>query len=453
MAKDVHQSGSDSLFNNRVMSLPKNHDQSKTNPTGDDGQPMTCDTETECAILTGVGRSAIAVISVCGPNAESIVSGCFESATKTRFLPHQIRYGVWRGLGCSGAGESVVVTPIEQGNHFEIHCHGGPAATTRIIEDLTQAGAVLASNPPGKAMGLVGFLPTQCELHVEAKEVLSRCLTSRTAAIALDQLRGALYDWVCHSRQRLEADTSATAQIIEDVGRMLPLADFGTRLAEPFSVVLAGPPNVGKSSLLNAIVGYDRSITMDIAGTTRDILHADTVIDGLPIRLSDTAGIRDSNEPIERQGIEKTYQAARSADLVIRVAQPIETVLSATDFTSDTMILGTNDLFSPSEEGPAKLHVLNKSDLIPTEASVSETILLTNALNGDGISELMSAISQSLIMNQPEPGSPVPITNRQVKLLNQIVSLAHEGDQALVLAKLQELCGSSITASQADETQ
>ena len=97
------------------------------------------------------------------------------------------------------------------------------------------------------------------------------------------------------------------------------------RLAEPFRVVLTGPPNVGKSSLLNALVGFDRSITLDMAGTTRDVLHANTVIAGLPIQFSDTAGIRDhaAVETIEREGIRQAQLAAGNADLLLLVCEPL----------------------------------------------------------------------------------------------------------------------------------
>ncbi len=276
--------------------------------------PSRSGATTQCAVITGAGRSAIAVISLRGVKADEIVAECFESATKSRYLPSQIRYGLWTGQTKDrSAGESVVVTPISE-NHFEIHCHGGSAATTRIIEDLCVCGAMLIeSEDPTFADNLL--------MH-EAQRVLAECLTARTAAIAMDQVRGAMSDWATNQLSAIEKDPAAVENSRREAGELLRFAELGTRLGQHYRVVLAGPPNVGKSSLLNAIVGYDRSITFDAAGTTRDVLHADTVINGLPIRLSDTAGIRESDEPLERQGVARAQIAADQADLVIAVCEP-----------------------------------------------------------------------------------------------------------------------------------
>ena len=260
---------------------------------------------TECAVLTGTGRSAIAVIGLRGPKAKSIIERSFVPATPMTLSNGQIRYGNWTGSDPEQeAHESVVVTPIGE-DRFEIHCHGGSAAIARIIGDLRSCGAIQIENSD--------WTEVENLLIREARQVLAKCLTARTAAIAMDQLRGALADWV-QSSIDAPADPSSLAREAERIVAHAPLT---TRLGDPFRVVLVGPPNVGKSSLVNAIVGYDRSITFDQAGTTRDVLHADTVIDGIPIRLSDTAGIRESDEAIEKEGIARAKSVAEQADLVL----------------------------------------------------------------------------------------------------------------------------------------
>lgn len=433
------------------MSLPKTSDHCKTNqqssvdpcavpteetcavPTEEpcavpiDDSPRT----TRCAVLTGAGRSAIAVVDLQGPDAESIMASCFEPATKTRFSPNEIRFGVWRGcqekvVDQASAGESVVVTPLGHGQqqsnerlrHFEIHCHGGPAATQRIIDDLQNAGAVLVDSIThiGSDSG-----ETLTPLLIrEATQVLIQCTTPRTAAIAIDQFRGAMQDWATRMLTQLELDTLSITHISQEANEILRFSKFGIRLAESFRVVLTGPPNVGKSSLMNAIVGYDRSITLDVPGTTRDVLHAETVIDGLPIRLSDTAGIRDSSEPIEKEGIARAHRATEDADLVLQVTEPA----IQSDFATPQL-----NVTQPGETRRI-IRVLNKSDLLTDGQQPHAGQIATNSLSGEGIAELMAAIVTSLVevmptsspstQNPSTQGTPVPITVRQVQQLTKL---------------------------------
>ncbi len=412
------------------MSLPKNVDPSKSNSprrpellaSSSCGDHFESNSTTQCAIITGVGRSAIAVISLRGVNAGGIVAACFESVTKSRFLPSQIRYGLWTGSQESLDGESVVVTPLSE-NHFEIHCHGGPAATTRIIDDLSACGAIpIESQNLTRADNLL--------MH-EAQQVLAQCLTARTAAIAMDQVRGAMSDWATSLLSTIEKEPSAGESSRREAGELLRFAEFGTRLGQPFRVVLAGSPNVGKSSLLNAILGYGRSITFDAAGTTRDVLHADTVIDGLPIRFSDTAGIRASDEPLEQQGVARAQIAAAQADLVIIVYEPQSLLRAGTRKRGMEIVDSTKRV----------IRVLNKSDLLADSDPHELCDLTTNALTGDGVAELMAAIVEKLCDSMPQPGSPVPITDRQARLLGQIGAAE---SREVIMVKLRELLGVKI---------
>ena len=414
------------------MSLPKNVDPGKSNSPHRSDSVLCSGSHvhsrsgatTQCAVITGAGRSAIAVIWLRGVNAGEIVAECFESATKSRFLPSQIRYGLWTGPTKErSAGESVVVTPISE-NHFEIHCHGGTAAITRIIDDLCVCDAILIeSEDPTFADNL---------LMQEAQQVLARCLTARTVAIAMDQVRGAMSDWATNQLRVLEKDPGAVENSRRETGEVLRFAELGTRLGQHYRVVLAGPPNVGKSSLLNAILGYDRSITFDAAGTTRDVLHADTVINGLPIRLSDTAGIRESDEPLERQGVARAQIAADQADLVIAVCEPDSLARQA----------GSCDrALDIADSSKRLIRVLNKSDLLADPDSGDLCDVATNALTGAGVAELLVVIAEKLCDSMPPPGSPVPVTDRQARLLVEIEA-AESGEAIRV--KLRELIGVDI---------
>jgi tRNA modification GTPase len=375
---------------------------------------------TTCATITGGGRSAIAVIAIRGSDAADIVSRCFEGATKARFSPSEIRYGVWTGpLNQELAAESVVVTPLTD-DHYEIHCHGGLAAAARIIEDMSAAGA-----RPIEADGW--SRASQNLLSHEAQQVLMRCVTSRTAAIAMDQVRGAMSNWATDLLRDVENHEKSIGAAKRDAAEILASAHFTARLDEPFRVVLVGPPNVGKSSLLNAIVGFNRSITFDAAGTTRDVLHADTVIDGLPIRLSDTAGVRDSDQPIEKQGIERARAAAHDADLVLHVRQP--------DLPRQP--IGDPVLLSSPER---VIFVLNKVDLLENHDPTDARELATNALTGEGVGELMTAIADALA-EPTRKGAPAAINARQADLLGKIVV---SEDKDHVSAKLRMLLGVNV---------
>lgn len=381
-------------------------------------------TTTTCATISGSGRSAIAVIAIRGAAAADIVCQCFQPATKGPFSLQEIRYGRWQGpSGQDLASESVVVTRLAE-DRFEIHCHGGRAAVDRIIDDLSAAGA---QPIPAEAWSRSA---DHLLIH-EATQVLTRCLTARTAAIAMDQVRGAMVDWasgllgVLESGE-LERDPTPVETARSGAEEILAWAGFTSRLAEPFRVVLVGRPNVGKSSLMNAIVGYDRSITIDAAGTTRDVLHAETIIDGLPIRLSDTAGIHSSGQAIEKQGIQRAQNAAQQADLVIVVrqldqaAEPLESTL---DHSPERVI-----------------RVVNKVDLAAGGQTCQPGELATCALTGQGLAALMAAISEKL-GQWPPPGAPAAINDRQTLLLREI---AAAGDKDLVSAKLRELLGVNL---------
>ena len=409
------------------MSLPHSPEQSKPNFS------QTC-----CAVLTGTGRSAIGVIGLQGVHAVEIIRQCFQPNAPRPLITGQIRYGSWLGCESSATSESVVVTPI-QADHFEIHCHGGRAAIARILGDLQSAGAVRVD----------GFAWDRSKslLIQEAQQVLADCFTARTAAIAIDQVRGALADWVKRWTSILGPEPTALAagltpnqlsnaptasadrsldQLRDEAKQILTYAPIGLRLARPFSVVLAGPPNVGKSTLMNQIVGYNRSITNEQAGTTRDVLHADTVIDGLPIRLSDTAGLRNSNEMIEREGISRATAAAKAADLILEVSEP----------NSPNFRTGAADHLAWTDVevcSPPKLMILNKSDLVPPSQTIPSDTIATSALVGDGIPQLLDAIGKKLGRNFPSPGEPVPVTERQAEIVAALATATtdHAAREAL----------------------
>ncbi|WP_442508194.1 GTPase [Novipirellula sp. SH528] len=420
------------------MSSKKNNDDGKTNSR----EALRSDSSV-CTLFTGAGRSAIAVIGVAGPAARDAVMRCFTAASPRELKLNEIRYGDWHGPKANEnyqpiPSESIVVI-MRAEQQWEVHCHGGSAAIDRILADLEAVEVTQVENdvwPHPWFAASAGPVPKSLLIR-EATAVLTQCQTVRTAAVAMDQVRGALHDWA--SKWLNVADRSAILRTAEknagdgrtpididnlhrEVREILAYAPIGVRLTSPFRVVLSGRPNVGKSSLINAILGYDRSIATSIAGTTRDVLHAETVIDGLPIRLTDTAGIHDSGESIEREGISRALREASTADLVLAIQTP----------DTDPMIDSTSSV--------PRIDVLNKSDLL-TEPSLllepsKSDLIQTVATTGEGIDVLLAEIASRLADAFPPPAAPVPLNERQVRCLE---SLAHATETPQLTAAFKEL--------------
>ncbi|MGB1925154.1 MAG: GTPase [Rubripirellula sp.] len=399
------------------MSVPKSQDARKPKSAQFPPKPDSA----SCTVLTGKGRGAVAVILLYGNQSREMLARCFQSATTSRLESGQIRYGLWGGNETDTlAAESVVVTPLSQ-DSFEIHCHGGSAAIERILSDLGRVGCDIVESDSG--------YPVSDLLIAEATEVLSRCTTARTAAIAMDQQRGCMLDWVQGALNHFGSDHWGS-NVKEQASNMLDLAPIGRVLNEPYRVVLCGSPNVGKSSLLNRLVGYDRSIIFDVAGTTRDLLTASTVFDGWPVVLTDTAGIRSEAGRIEREGIDQAVLAANQADCLLIVHEP---AVRQQDDLHERLTAMLND--QPSQ---SVVNVLNKSDQCEKhDLSMSTSYdYVVSALYGDGIDALISGVIAPLNELQPPSGAAVPVTSRQCQLLNEIKAAKQDAVRRQLLFRM-----------------
>lgn len=383
--------------------------------------------------LTASGRSAVAVIGLRGDDAAACVLACFRPARHRDFAAGQIRYGVWSAVGDEQGisnGESIVITPLAS-DEFEIHAHGGSAAVTQILKSLTTRGVTVvdASDFASKDV--------HNTLQLEAEAVLAGCQTTLNAAIALDQSRAGLSVWV---RDQLAAPTDLES-LQDSVRRILQWESLGQHLVEPYRVVLAGPPNVGKSSLINRIVGYGRAITHDSPGTTRDVIDCETVLDGVAIRLSDTAGIREGGGEIEREGIRRGAIAIGDADLVVLVVSPF----CLGDLSRIRLKMNAIAPETQAIEVLNQADRLNEIDLPPGAESPS---ILTCALEpsaeigsgaaNDGIEQLMKAIIANLRPNGPPMGHPIPLGSRQSKWLREIVHCSQIQDAVTCLRSLKD---------------
>lgn len=368
-----------------------------------------CDT-TEVIELTPRGRGALAVVLVAGPEALAIVDGCFHAASGrplTDELIDRIVLGRWGGPD----GEELIVCRRAD-DRVEVHCHGGLAAVGAVVDGLTQRGC--QSTPWQDWLQRTEDDPLRAAAHV----ALADAPTQRTAAILLDQYHGALAAAV---RRALDAVSDGLwQQAAATLDELLAFRDFGLHLTQPWQVVLAGPPNVGKSSLINALVGHQRAIVCDLAGTTRDVVRATTAVDGWPIHLADTAGLRDATDEVETAALAQAAAALAAADLVLLVSDAAESCGPARGHDADERL--------PSSA--RRLHVRNKIDLLPSRPAPAADELLTSAVTGEGIDELVRAIGRTLVPVAPERGAAVPFTADQVAALDE-ARAAIRGREAL----------------------
>lgn len=233
----------------------------------------------------------------------------------------------------------------------------------------------------------------------------------RAASVLLDQVNGAFAREVGEIVESLErGDTASAVPRLETLAARCPL---GRHLTTPWTVVLAGAPNVGKSSLLNALSGFKRAVVSAEAGTTRDVVAARLALDGRPVDVLDTAGQRNTVSVLERAGVERARAAAASADLCLWVLD------------------GSAPPAWPAEDArPANvLWVVNKSDLPAAwDRSAAPNAVEVSAATGDGLQALIAAVSRRLLPEVPPPGAAVPFTPDRCQRVESALTLVRAGD-------------------------
>jgi tRNA modification GTPase len=359
--------------------------------------------------LTPPGRAAVAVVVVAGPDALRSVGNCFVARSGRAVGDISLGRIVLGHWGCADGEELVLYRRDE--NRIEVHCHGGTAAVEAIISRLLNEGCQRLTWQEWTNRC------TPDRLQAAAKIALADAVTERTAAILLDQLNGALSAAIRGIITEVAAaEWSAAAESIDE---LLSRQELGQHLINPWRIVVFGAPNVGKSSLINALAGYERAIVSPTPGTTRDVVTVKTAIAGWPVQLSDTAGFRETQDELELAGIELATSTLSHADFAI--------------FVHDAATLRDEPGDDETKLVPPKLaphvralHVINKIDLI----SVSERSQLlrqfvdsrpaigqphlVSALTGEGIADLISAIAGTLVPTSFPPGSAVPFTSEPV---------------------------------------
>jgi tRNA modification GTPase len=276
-------------------------------------------------------------------------------------------------------------------------------------------------------------------IRAAAQIALADAPTARAAAILLDQYHGALTEAIRHAIDAAAAGNWSA--VIETIDEMLAYRALGQHLTASWHVVIAGRPNVGKSSLMNALVGYQRAIVCDLPGTTRDVVGVTTSIDGWPVHFSDTAGLRNTTDELESAGIERASTALAAADLVLLV----DDVAGRLDFAASANLENAREITAHLPPNTPILRVLNKIDLLaPQDLALASNQYdaLTTALTNDGIEALITAIAQALVPFPPPASAAIPFTADQIVRLDSARAAALLHDAAAINASLRPLLAS-----------
>lgn len=417
--------------------------------------------DTIAAIATPPGRGAIAVVRVSGPAVSAIATALVGE------LPPD-RRAVYRTLRSDGiALDEAVVTRFTGPRSatgedvLELSVHGGPAVSKAVLAATLKAGARLAR--PGEFTERA-YLNGRIDLvQAEAVADLVSAATERAARSAVRSLSGAFSETVdaltarlTETRTRFEAALdfpdepvpSFERQNVEQVGALaLDVADVlaaarrGRRLIDGARMALVGPPNVGKSSLLNALVGETRAIVTEVPGTTRDPVLAEFEIEGIPVSVVDTAGIRDTDDVVESIGIERALDAVRTVDVVL--------LMSAVDVPADAAV--QRRLAEVTGPDTQFLYIHNKSDLARDLESLPDDTIVVSALTGAGLKALLDRLADAIGALAGEENE-VAARSRHVEALElaagaleRASTIAAQGEPELVaeeLANAQEALGS-----------
>lgn len=364
--------------------------------------------QTRIVRLTPPGRGAVASILLVGPKADRIFAQCWIGPPPIATAPV---FGRFRLRNTEQLEEIVVHTrgPKE----IEIHCHGGDVVVGSIEQTLSEHGGDIADWVdvfcPAKVLydrfldsgtsdtAQEHTFPSRSQLLIVQREMaLSRlpfAPTERTAQILLDQYNGAL-EWELDRIDRL----TNPADRLRSQARLRENAVLGPHLVQPFQVVLAGAVNAGKSSLMNAMLGYNRAIVADAPGTTRDVVSVQTALEGFPVTFHDTAGFRTTDEALEQVGIERSTNILADADLVVWLVDPLVPKAECPPVPqTDRILICHNkiDLLPPN--GPSGAHV------------EMDNICAVSAVTGLGVEDLLREIFRRLMPHPPIPLEAVPL--------------------------------------------
>lgn len=402
--------------------------------------------DTITAISTPLGEGAIAIVRISGDEAIEIADKIFKGPSGKSLQKvdsHTIHYGHLFIPKSGEIIEEVMVSVMKGPKTFtredvvEINCHGGIVSVNRVLQLILSQGARLAE--PGEFTKRA-FLNGRIDLsQAEAVMDLIRAKTDKAMNVALGQMEGRLskliqklrheilqtlaqvevnidypeYDDVEEMTHRLFLEKGNYVKV--EIEKLLRTAQQGKILRDGLATVIIGRPNVGKSSLLNSLVHENKAIVTDVPGTTRDVIEEYVNVRGVPLKLVDTAGIRETEDIVERIGVERSRAVLKEADLIL-------------------LVLNYSDDFTPEDkklfqavEGMDVIVIINKTDLPQKismeqvkEMAASHKIVTTSLLEDQGVDELEEAIASLFFEGSLEAGDITYVSNaRHIALLGQ----------------------------------
>ena len=412
---------------------------------------MQTEFDTIAAISTAPGEGAIGIVRISGDLAISIASSIYQCGTKQleEQKTHTIHYGHIVDPKSGEVYDEVMVSVLRAPKTFtredivEINCHGGIVAINRVLQLVLRMGARLAE--PGEFTKRA-FLNGRIDLsQAEAVMDLIRAKTDKSMQLAMRQLDGQLSHLIQNLRQEilntlaqvevnidypeyddveemtLQLLREKTQQVLQGIRALLNTASQGKILRDGLKTAIVGRPNVGKSSLLNVLLREEKAIVTDIAGTTRDTIEEYVNVRGVPLQLIDTAGIRETDDIVEKIGVERSRKALKEADFVLLLLNQSETLQE-----EDIRLLETT-------KGMKRIILFNKTDL-PSKLSTEdiapyaqeEEIVTTSMLNKEGIDRLEEKIAGYFFQGQMNERDATYLSN------TRHIALLEKAEQALV---------------------
>lgn len=399
--------------------------------------------DTIAAIATSMGRSAVNIIKISGPESISIVSKIF-TKDLSKLEPNTINYGFIKE-GNELIDEvlvSLFTSPNSQTGEdiVEINTHGGISVTNKVLELVLSNGARLAE--PGEFLKRAFLNGKKDLIEAEAISDLINAKTEEARKMSLKGLSGELSkkiktlrnkilniianievnidypeyeDAIIYTNELLKTNIN---KIQSDLEKLVKESEKGTLLNNGINVGIVGKPNVGKSSLLNLLINEDKAIVTDIEGTTRDIVEGNITINGVTLNLIDTAGIRETNNVVEKLGVEKSKDIINKSDLIIALFD-----ISRPFTLEDEAILS-------SIKSKKSIIILNKTDL-PTKIDLNKftsyNVIKTSVKEDIGKDELLNMIKELFSLNEIETGDFTYLSNaRQISLIKEALKLCLE---------------------------
>ena len=405
--------------------------------------------DTIVAISTALGVGAISIVRLSGNEAIEIVNNCFKGKDLTKVESHTINYG--HIIDNDEVIDEVLVSIMKAPKTYttedvvEINCHGGIISTKRILETMLTHGARLAE--PGEFTkraflnGRIDLVKSEAVMDIidskseEANKLALSQLTGTTSNMIkkfrdkLKQLLASIevnidypeyYDIEVVTKEKIEKELKVMK---EDLKKVIKESKNSTLIKEGIKTVIIGRPNVGKSSILNKLLEQEKAIVTDIAGTTRDIVEGEIYLDGILLNIIDTAGIRSTEDIVEKLGVEKSLSMIDDADLVIVVLNNNESLTKE----DEEILEKTND--------KERIIVINKNDLekkINIDSKELKNIVYTNTNTTEGIKALKEKIIELFQLENIKSKDYTYLTNaRQISLAKKAYQSLHDAEEGL----------------------